>query len=68
MEGYIMEKINYYEVKKKYLAEALSFLGFHYYKDGFGKETIFKFEDTDKFKEAMLGLNKLKEKLGSFVE
>jgi len=52
-----------YEVKKRYLAEALSYLGFRYFKNGFGADTIYSFEDTDKFSKAMHELNLLKEKL-----
>ena len=59
-----MKNVNYCSLKKKYLAESLSFLGFHYFKDGFGEDTIYKFEDTDNLRLAILELNKLKEKLG----
>lgn len=52
-----------YEVRKKYLAEALSFLGFRYYKKGFGEDTVYSFEDTEKFSKAMKELNQLKDKL-----
>ena len=52
-----------YEVKKKYLAEALSYLGFRYYKNGFGENTIYTFENTEKFSKAMHELNQLKEKI-----
>jgi hypothetical protein len=52
-----------YEVKKRYLAEALSYLGFRYYKNGFGNDTTYSFENTEKFNTAMYELNQLKEKL-----
>lgn len=52
-----------YEVRKRYLAEALSYLGFRYYKNGFGADTIYSFENTEKFNKAMHELNLLKEKL-----
>jgi len=52
-----------YEVRKRYLAEALSYLGFRYYKQGFGTDTVYSFEDTDKFSKAITELNQLKEKL-----
>ena len=52
-----------YEVKKKYLAEALSYLGFRYYKNGFGENTVYTFENTEKFSKAMHELNQLKEKI-----
>jgi len=52
-----------YEVRKKYLADALSYLGFRYYKNGFGEDTIYSFENTEKFNKAMHELNQLKEKI-----
>jgi len=52
-----------YEVRKRYLADALSYLGFRYYKKGFGVDTIYTFENTEKFNKAMHELNQLKEKL-----
>lgn len=52
-----------YEVRKRYLAEALSYLGFRYYKNGFGTDTIYSFENTEKFSKAMHELNQLKEKI-----
>ena len=52
-----------YEVKKKYLAEALSFLGFKYFKKGFGENTIYTFENTEKFSNALHELTLLKNKI-----
>ena len=52
-----------YDVKKKYLAEALSYLGFRYYKNGFGENTVYTFENTEKFSKAMHELNQLKERI-----
>jgi len=52
-----------YEIRKKYLAEALSFLGFRYYKKGFGENTLYSFENTEKFSKALHELNQLKDKL-----
>jgi len=52
-----------YEVKKKYLAEALSFLGFKYFKKGFGEDTIYTFENTEKFSKALHELTLLKNKI-----
>jgi len=52
-----------YEVKKKYLAEALSFLGFKYFKKGFGENTIYTFENTEKFSKALHELTLLKNKI-----
>jgi len=54
-----------YEVRKRYLAEALSYLGFRYFKNGFGNDTIYSFENTEKFNVAMHELNLLKNKLKS---
>lgn len=52
----------YYPIEKKYLAEALSFLGFHYYKFTENK-TIYSFEDTEKFRTGLNGLLELRNKL-----
>ena len=54
---------NYTTIEKKYLAEALSFLGFKYYKFGEGKETVYSFEDTDKFRFALGELLELRNKI-----
>lgn len=59
-----MKKI--YEIRKKYLAEALSFLGFRYYKQGFGDETTYTFENTEKFATALHELSELKNKLRNY--
>lgn len=42
----------YKEVKNRYLAESLAFLGFRYYKMGYGKKTIYSFEDTESLNKA----------------
>lgn len=63
-----MENKNYYEIRKKYLAEAMAFLGFKYFKNGFGQETKYKFEDTEEFRKALTGLMELKEKVGQYLE
>lgn len=55
----------YTTIEKKYLAEALSFLGFKYYKYGEGKEIEYSFEETDKFKFALGELLKLRNKLNN---
>lgn len=57
-----MEK-KYYEIKKKYLAFALSYLGFRYYKFGTGEDTLYSFENTDEFRQALTGLTDLKNKI-----
>ena len=54
--------MEFYEVKKRYLAEALSFLGFRYYKKGFGENTIYSFKNTEKFSKALNELTILKNK------
>lgn len=59
---------DYYEIRKKYMAESMAFLGYKYWKDGFGKETIYKFEDTKEFREALTGLMELKNKVGQYLE
>lgn len=53
----------YTVIEKRYLANALSFLGFKYYKFGDGKETKYSFEETEKFKFALHELLELKNKL-----
>lgn len=58
----------YYEIRKKYLAEAMAFLGYKYFKDGFGKETVYKFEDSKELRKALTGLMELKEKVGKYIE
>lgn len=57
-----MEK-KYYEIKKKYLAFALSYLGFRYYKFGTDEDTLYSFENTDEFRQALTGLTNLKNKI-----
>lgn len=58
--------MTYFEVRKKYLAVALSFLGFKYYKftsnEGY---ILYSFAETDKFKDALHDLLKLKDKYDS---
>ncbi|EJO5347014.1 hypothetical protein NRP93_001080 [Clostridium botulinum] len=58
----------YYEIRKKYLAEGLAFLGYRYFKEGFGKDTIYKFKNTENFRQALTGLMELKEKHGQYLE
>jgi len=53
----------YIEVKKRYLAEALSFLGFHYFKFTNLTETVYSFENTDKFQYAFKELIQLRERI-----
>lgn len=56
----------YTTIEKKYLAEALSFLGFSYYKFGEGKETKYSFEETDNFKFALGELLKLRNTINNY--
>lgn len=61
-----MGKTEYYEVRKKYLAEALNFIGFRFYKFTNSKgETVYSFEDTEKFKRAINGLFELKQSINN---
>ena len=56
----------YYEIRKKYLADALSWLGMRYYIfDNFLNEKVYSFENTDKFQEALSGLFALREKINT---
>lgn len=58
-----MEK-EFYIVKKKYLADALSFLGYNYFKNGYGKNTTYSFKKTEDFLRALKLLLALKESVG----
>jgi len=58
-----VENDKYYEIKKKYLAQGMSFLGFKYMKFGFGADTIYGFENTPKFKTALLKFIELRNQL-----
>ena len=57
-----------YIIRKSYLAEAMSYLGFHYTKSGYGKDTSYEFENTDQFNKALSGLMELKTKVGQYVK
>ncbi len=50
----------YYEVRKKYLSDALSYLGFRYYLFTKQSETVYSFENTEKFQYALHQLTLLK--------
>jgi hypothetical protein len=58
----------YYEIRKKYLAESMAFLGYKYIKEGYGKDTIYLFENTIEFNTALTGLMELKNKVGQFLD
>jgi hypothetical protein len=55
-----------YEVRKKYLAEALSYLGFRYYKFDEPEYTSYSFDDTEQFREALKDMLRLKNKYSSY--
>ena len=57
--------MSYYKINKKYLAIALSFLGFHYFQFNNDNGTIYSFEDTENFRLALSELTKLKNKFNS---
>lgn len=52
-----------YEIKKLYLANALSYLGLRYWKNGSGEDVTYNFDDTEEFRLALTELTKLKNKL-----
>ena len=62
-----MEKTNkYYPINKRYLAEAMSFLGFKYMKfNNYLDEQIYSFEDTAKFRIALNKLTLLKKEINN---
>lgn len=62
-----MECKEYYIIRKKYLAEALAFLGYKYFKEGYEKDTIYKFKNTKEFNTALTELMKLKKQVGQFL-
>ena len=51
-----------FNIKKKYLADALSYLGFRYYKFSNQKTILYSFEDNKIFREALNDLLNLKDK------
>ncbi|NMM64379.1 hypothetical protein HBE96_17300 [Clostridium sp. P21] len=63
-----MENKEYYNIRKKYLAEGMAFLGYKYFKEGYGKDTIYKFKNTKEFNTALTGLMELKKRVGQFLE
>ena len=52
--------MKYFEIKKKYLAEGLAFLGFKYYKFCTPEYTLYSFVDTPEFRSALNEMLKLK--------
>ncbi|MBZ9635524.1 DUF5659 domain-containing protein [Clostridium sp. FP1] len=58
-----MENKKYYEVKKLYLANSLSYIGFRYFIfDKENDEKIYSFEDTLEFRKAITGITLLRDK------
>jgi len=60
-----MFKIKYFEIRKKYMADALSYLGFRYFKFNDPEGISYSFEDNEKFREALNDLLGLKNKFSS---
>lgn len=59
-----MEKKEYYVIENRYLAEALAFMSFRYYKfTGDKGFTCYGFKDTKKFRDAMNGLFDLRKEI-----
>jgi len=56
--------IGCFHVKKLYLADSLSYLGFRYMKftDKFSGDTVYSFQDTKEFRNALNDLLELKQK------
>lgn len=54
--------MGYIEIKKKYLAESLSFLGFKYCKLNTNDGIFYSFYDTKEFREALQDMLRLKDK------
>lgn len=60
-----MKNEKYFEIRKKYLAEGLAFLGFSYLKFGYGADMTYGFEDTDKFQIALKKYIELRNELNN---
>lgn len=59
-----MENKEYYIIENRYLAEALAFMKFRYYKfKGDKGFTVYGFKDTEKFRQAMNGLFDLRKEI-----
>jgi len=57
--------MKYFEIRKKYMADALSYLGFRYFKFNDPEGISYSFEDNEKFREALNDLLGLKNKFSS---
>ena len=58
-----MEKNKFTVIEKKYLADALSFLGFRYYKYNQENKVVYRFENTEKFNLGLYQLLELRKSL-----
>lgn len=58
-----MDNKIYCNINKRYLAEALSFLGFKYFKFQNEGKTVYSFEDNDKFRIALTKILELRKEL-----
>lgn len=59
-----MENKEYYIIENRYLAEAMAFMGFRYYKfTGDKGFTVYGFKDTDKFRFTMNSLFDLRKEI-----
>lgn len=56
----------YYQVRNAYLANGLSFLGYRYRKYGFGKDTVYSFENTHGIQDAVEEILELKKRVGLY--
>lgn len=53
----------YFKVTNLYLADALAFIGYKYFKNGFGKETTYTFQDTQQIQLAINELINMRKQL-----
>jgi hypothetical protein len=58
-----MDNQKYIIINKIYLAYALNFLGFHFMKFQENEKTVFGFERTENFEEALANLLELRKQL-----
>lgn len=61
-----MNEQQFYEIRNRYLAEGMAFLGYKYRKFGYGRDTVYIFEDTKEFRVALTAFMGIKEKLGVY--
>ncbi|EJO5346492.1 hypothetical protein NRP93_000542 [Clostridium botulinum] len=58
-----MKNNKYIEIRNKYLAQGLSFLGYRYFKFGQGKDTIYSFKNENNIEDSINHLLKLKKEI-----